>query len=194
MVSAIPVFEIGLWNAWLFVAYFYLHPLLMLALDPRDIMKKMGSDKETYDTRAERGLSSVMMAALVAASAYSIGLPLKLGSVWFYVGVPIVLAGYALFTVAMVNISRTPLGRPFTTGMYHYSRHPMNVWSSVALLGVGVAAASWLFLLLVAVVTVCMLRLTAAEERYCLARYGDAYRSYQQRTPKYLGLPHRQPQ
>jgi protein-S-isoprenylcysteine O-methyltransferase Ste14 len=192
-VTAVPVFEIGLCNAWLFIAYFYLHPLLMLALDPHDMMKKMGSDKETYDTKAERVLSWIMMGTLVAASAYSIGLPLRRGSAWFYVGVPIAVAGFVLFTVAMVNIARTPLGRPFTAGLYRYSRHPMNLWSVVAFFGVGIAAASWLFLLLAAVIAVCTLRLSDAEERYCLARYGDEYRSYQQRTPKYLGMPRRQP-
>ncbi len=192
--SAIPVFEIGVWNAWLFVAYFWLHPLLMLALDPRDMMKKMGSGKETDDTKAERGLSNVMMVALVAASVYSIGLPLRLGSVWFYLGGSIALVGYVLFSVAMVNIARTPLGRPFTVGIYRYSRHPMTLWSSVALFGVGIAAASWVFLVLVVVLSACMPGLNDAEERYCLARYGDAYRSYREHTPKYLGFAHGQAQ
>jgi len=188
--SAIPVFEIGVWNAWLFVAYFWVHPLVMLALDPRDMVRKMGSDKETLDTRRERGLSRVMMAALVAASVYSIGLPLRLGSVWCYVGGPIAVAGFVLFTIAMVNIAWTQLGRPFATGLFRYSRHPMTLWSSVAFFGVGIAAASWLFLVLVVVFSACMPGLNEAEEHYCLARYGDAYRSYRERTPKYLGLPH----
>jgi len=27
------------------------------------------------------------------------------------------------------------------------------------------------------------------EERYCLEKYGDAYRKYMKRTPRWLGLP-----
>ena len=31
--SLTPVFEIGLWNAWILMLYFPLHPLLMILID-----------------------------------------------------------------------------------------------------------------------------------------------------------------
>jgi len=31
--------------------------------------------------------------------------------------------------------------------------------------------------------------LAAPEERFCLEKYGDAYRNYLNRTPRWLGIP-----
>ena len=186
--SAVPGFDLGLWNAWWFLAYYMAHPLLMLALD-RDMAKKMGSE-QVSGTR-ERVLTAVLMGSLTGAVGYSIGCPLRVGTWWFYLGVPLAVGGLLLFTVAILNIAHTPPGRPFTTGLYRYSRHPMMVWGCVGLLGAGVAAASWLLLLLVVVSQAAYFLGVDAEERYCLATYGDAYRTYRERTPKYLGFPHR---
>jgi protein-S-isoprenylcysteine O-methyltransferase Ste14 len=187
--SAVPGFDLGLWNAWWFLAYYMAHPLLMMALD-RDMGKKMGSDQEPSGIR-ERVLMAVLMGSLVAAFGYSIGCPLRTGTWWFYLGVPLAVGGLLLFTVAMVNIAHTPLGRPFTTGLYRYSRHPMAVWGGLGLIGAGIAAASWLLLLLVVISQAAYFLGVEAEERHCLATYGDAYRTYRERTPKYLGFPRR---
>jgi protein-S-isoprenylcysteine O-methyltransferase Ste14 len=183
--SAVPGFDLGLWNAWWFLAYYMAHPLLMMALD-RDMAKKMGSDES--GTR-ERVLMAVLMGSLSAALAYSIGCPLRTGTWWFYLGVPLAVGGLLLFTAAILNIAHTPLGQPFTSGLYRYSRHPMAVWGCLGLIGAGIAAASCLLLLLVAVSQAAYFLGVDAEERHCLAAYGDTYRTYQERTPKYLGLP-----
>jgi protein-S-isoprenylcysteine O-methyltransferase Ste14 len=187
--SAVPGFDLGLWNAWWFLAYYMAHPLLMMALD-RDMAKKMRSDQESSGT-PDRGLMAVLMGSLVAAVGYSIACPLRTRTWWFYLGVPLAVGGLLLFTVAIVNIAHTPLGQPFTTGLYRYSRHPMMVWGCVGLIGAAIAAASWLLLLLVVIAQAAYLLGLDAEERHCLTTYGDAYRTYLERTPKHLGLPRR---
>jgi protein-S-isoprenylcysteine O-methyltransferase Ste14 len=187
--SAVPGFDLGLWNAWWFLAYYMAHPLLMMALD-RDMAKKMESDEESSGIR-ERVLMAVLMGSLVAAFGYSIGCPLRTGTWWFYLGVPFAVGGLLLFTVAMLNIAHTPLGQPFTTGLYRFSRHPMAVWGGLGLIGAGIASASWLLLLLVVISQAAYFLGVDAEERHCLATYGDAYRTYRERTPKYLGFPRR---
>jgi protein-S-isoprenylcysteine O-methyltransferase Ste14 len=186
--SAVPGFDLGLWNAWWFLVYYAAHPLLMMVLD-HDMAKKMGSDQVSSGIR-ERVLAAVLMGSLVAAVTYSIGCPLRLGTWWFYLGAPIAVGGLLLFTVAILNIAHTPLGQPFTTGLYRYSRHPMAVWGSLGLIGAGIAAASWLLLLLVVVSQAAYFVGLAAEERHCLTTYGDAYRSWWERTPRYLGRGH----
>ena len=44
--SWIPAFQIGLWNAWILMLYFPLHPLIMIVVDKAigtgGIFKKMG--------------------------------------------------------------------------------------------------------------------------------------------------------
>ena len=56
-------------------------------------------------------------------------------------------------------------------------------------MGTSIASASGLFLLLALTYVVFQLFLLApSEERYCLEKYGETYREYLNRTPRWLGL------
>ena len=53
--SAIPTFEIGIWNAWILTLYVALHPLIMMLIDKLvgtgDIFKKMGDTSALNKTQ-----------------------------------------------------------------------------------------------------------------------------------------------
>ena len=188
--SLIPAFEIGLWNAWLLMLYLPLHPLIMMLLDKLvgvgNMMKKMG---EAPYEKNERIFSRSSMILLLLAIIYSIFLPLQLGTVWLYVGLPIYFVGLIIFIAPMVNIVTTPHGEPFTKGFYRHSRHPMYLGSCLIHIGVGIASASWVFLLFAVVSAILTPFLAIPEERGCLELYGDAYREYMNRTPRWIGIP-----
>jgi protein-S-isoprenylcysteine O-methyltransferase Ste14 len=185
-----PAFEIGLWNAWILMLYLPMHPLIMIVVDKAvgtgEILKKMGD--VPYE-KGEKRVSVIYMVVLLVLFAYSVFLPLKLGTVWFYAGFTTYLVGLVMFLTAIVNIATTPLGQPFTQGMYHYSRHPMFFSGPITFVGVSVASASWIFLLLSVVIIVLQTSLAIAEERGCLETYGDEYQEYLKRTPRWIGIP-----
>jgi protein-S-isoprenylcysteine O-methyltransferase Ste14 len=185
-----PAFEIGVWNAWILMLYFPLHPVLMLLIDKLvgtgSISQKMGSSPYTKAEKVAFIFANVLSFLLFF---YSIFLPLKLGSAWFYIGIAVYLFGLVMFVIAIVNITTTPLGEPFVKGLYRYSRHPMVFFSFFAFIGAGIATASWLFLLLSIVVIVLFNIYVIAEERGCCERYGDSYRKYMNRTPRWMGIP-----
>ena len=54
-------------------------------------------------------------------------------------------------------------------------------------IGIGIASASWLFLIVV--VALAFLPDAAIEEKYCLEKYGDTYLKYINRTPRWIGIP-----
>jgi protein-S-isoprenylcysteine O-methyltransferase Ste14 len=56
-------------------------------------------------------------------------------------------------------------------------------------IGAGIASASLLFLLLTIVYTALTLIYAGSEEHICLEKYGDAYREYMEKTPRWIGLP-----
>ena len=60
-----------------------------------------------------------------AAVIYSVFLPLKLGTIWFYVGLSITLIGLVALGYVLMNWANTPAGKPVTRGLYRYSRHPL---------------------------------------------------------------------
>ena len=120
---------------------------------------------------------------------YSIFVPLKLGTVWFYVGLPIYLLGLIPCAMVYVGFATTPPDKLVTKGIYRYSRHPMQLFIFPVLAGVGIAAASWVFLLVSVVYMIMPLLWVYTEERHCLKFYGDAYREYMNRTPRWIGIP-----
>jgi len=126
---------------------------------------------------------------MFVAFAYSIFVPLKLGTVWFYAGLPIILAGLVTETIVLVNWAKTPIDEPITRGLYHYSRHPMYISFFLLLLGIAIATAAWVFLVFAVGLTIVSFVFTGIEEQACLEKYGDAYRDYMNRTPKYIRLP-----
>ena len=184
--SFIPAFEIGVWNAWIFTPYLFLIIILIGKL-------KKGEDpgKAELDalSKSERRIFNFSMLVFFCALIYSIFLPLELGTMWFNIGLPIALIGLVTLTIAMMNFTTTPWGKPITKGLYHYSRHPMYITLALFLLGVGIASASWLFLLLSAIFTILNSFRAINEERYCLKKYGDAYLQYTERTPRWIGIP-----
>lgn len=185
--SLVPTFELGLWNAWILMLYLALHPFLMGLID-KDMMKKMGGSDDQFG-KEDKKLTNSMLLVFLLTIIYSVFLPLKLGTIWFYAGLPIYLLGMIMFTIAIRNIAATPLGKLFTKGLYRYSRNPMNLASFLMLIGTGIATASWLFLLLSAVLIILIVALVRTEEQYCLERYGDSYKQYFERTSKWIGIP-----
>ena len=184
--SAILVFEIGVWNAWLLMLPLVLIPAIFASIK-KGLFKKTESMVKL--SKAEKIVFRFSKVFLLLLFLYSIFLPLKLGTLWFYVGLPISLLGIVMYIIVSVNIANTPIDRPVTTGLYRYSRHTMYVTSFIAPIGAAIASASWLFLLLSALCIITHFMNGIFEERLCLEAYGSKYQEYLNRTPRWIGIP-----
>ena len=186
--SLIPAFEIGLWNAWIFM----LVDALTLPFFLRIVRNRQSPSPEKAMggmSRVEKTILYGSKAMYIPALIYSIFLPLKLGTRWFYIGLPITLIGLITGVMVLVNWATTPPDEPVTRGLYRYSRHPMYVAAFLMYVGLGIACASWVFLLFAVVITVVSFVYANAEEQLTLEMYGDSYREYINRTSRYIGLP-----
>jgi protein-S-isoprenylcysteine O-methyltransferase Ste14 len=73
-----------------------------------------------------------------------------------------------------------------TTGPYRWVRHPFYDAVAVSVVANALAAANW-FLLLGGILTVSLLVIrTSREEERLLARFGDSYRAFTERTGRFL--------
>jgi protein-S-isoprenylcysteine O-methyltransferase Ste14 len=180
--SLIPAFEVGVWNAWILTTLLFLF-IMLSGLLPKDIGKRITPTKE--DTKKRR----VMLIVFFTMIIYSIFLPLKLGTTWFYVGLAVYIIGFTVSSAALFSIAATKPGEPFTTGMYRYSRHPIALGTLLPMIGAGIASASWLFLLLSAILMVISHFLAITEESATTKKFGDAYKKYMARTPRWIGIP-----
>jgi len=123
-VSLIPALKIGVWNAWVLMFYIVLHAF-SLSVIFKDAMKQRESSGGVQYGKAEKRINTFRMVLLVLAFAYSVFLPLQLGTVWFYIGLPIYLVGLITYALVMVNWATSSAGEPVTRGQYRFSRHPM---------------------------------------------------------------------
>jgi protein-S-isoprenylcysteine O-methyltransferase Ste14 len=191
--SLVPAFELGLWNAWIFMV-----PALLVMLLTIILMTKKGAPGGPVHgvQRACKSKTTLLVASLskliyFPAVIYSFFLPQQLGSIWFYVSLPITLLGLVGSIIVLVDWANTPAGQPVTRGIYRYSRHPMYVTGVFIFLGISIISASWVFLLFTIIFGVGVTRpyFVKVEEAQCLGHYGAAYREYMNRTPKWIGIP-----
>lgn len=182
----IPAFKIGIGNAWVFMAtYALVLTVFMLA-------SKKASAK-TNITAPQKEMSRLALRfyeiSFYISFIYSVFLPLQPGTAWFVTGLIIYLLGLAMCITAWMSFAITPIDQPVTRGIYSYSRHPIYLGLFLIFTGVGIASASWVFLLLTVVRTVSSSFMAIPEERWCLEHYGDAYGKYIGTTPRWLGIP-----
>ena len=186
--SLIPAFEIGIWNAWIFMSVFILQMLVIMLLG-RKAWAKSSLPSDFKRSRGEKITPIIGNSVWVLATLYSIFLPFRLGTAWFYTGLPVFLVGLIILVIATVTFATTPAEKPATKGAYSFSRHPLYLSMLIIYFGTGIASASWVFILL-GIANIFWIRTEAvAEERYCLARYNKDYRDYMNKTPRWIGIP-----
>ena len=184
--ALVPAFEIGIWNAWILAVYPAITiPLLFL------IAGKRGStpDEKLDLPTTQRLIAGSTKLLVFLVLIYSIFLPLKLGTMWFYIGLPVTLLGLVTRAIALVNWATLPPNEPITRGLYRYSRHPMYLTDLLFFMGLGIATASWILLLFSILWIATGFILANPEELDCLKKYGDSYRQYMNRTPRWIGIP-----
>ncbi len=103
-------------------------------------------------------------------------------------GGSLIAVGLLLFSVGFVQVYWTKFRHPQAVigGLYRFVRHPQYL--ALAILGLGTLLLWPRFLVLIGYVTMLFLYgfLARVEERQCLAKYGQIYREYLERTGMFL--------
>jgi protein-S-isoprenylcysteine O-methyltransferase Ste14 len=188
--SLVPAFDIGVWNAWIFIVpYFFMNFVLTF------LLKSFKNRKSTFWAFPQyTGLEKIYLLLFyvinIGLTVYSIFLPLAVGTAWLYAGLFIYLLGIAFLGLTMRTFTTTPIDKPNTTGIYRITRHPWYLGLLSIYIGIGIASASWVYLL-ACLIWIPIIRnlLMIVEERECCERFGDAYLEYINRTPRWIGIP-----
>ena len=186
-----PAFEIGIWNTWILLILFYLSmfiPDIFLDKEARKRSKRM-SQFQPFKKKEKILALSTHAIILPVALIYSIFLPLKLGTAWLYAGLAIFVVALVISITTLFNIASAPAEKPAARGVYKFSRHPIYFSGFLMFISVGIVCASWVFLFFAAVWIVFWQIVVPAEERLLIEKYGDSYRDYRDRTPRWIGIP-----
>src|SRR5262245_47939391 len=111
------------------------------------------------------------------------------------VGLIFVTLGFALVALSARNFHRAstsvvpsePSTALVTTGPYRFTRNPIYIGFVLAYFGFAIVLTSmWVLLLLIPVMAVMQRGVVVREEAYLAGKFGDAYRKYQARVPRWL--------
>ena len=183
--SLIPDFEIGVWNAWIFIIPFLIYWFVGIKF----LFSKRMPEGSSLTRKKDRIITNILMVTMFGSFIYSIFVPLKLETIWFYIGLIIYLLGIVFITTSMIDFATTPIDKPVTKGIYRYSRNPMFIGFFLEYFGITLACISWIYLLITVIYILIMRYLSPFEEAITLGHYGKAYKEYMKRTPRWIGIP-----
>lgn len=180
----IPALRIGWLNGWVPLGLLVLTEGALLKAFPRDVVARL-FDRSGW-SKTQVAFTAIGKLFSLACLVLIILTPLKTGSTLFIVGTVLYALGLVGLVVAIFNFRNTPPDQPVTRGLYRISRHPQIAMLFILFLGMCLAIGSWL-----ALFALLMSRLPQhfgilAEEETCLAQYGDSYRAYVKRVPRYF--------
>lgn len=179
-----PELHIGLWNGWIFLVIYGLVFGGVVKSFPKEVIASL------YDTShwtpTQKTFTRIVKGFALGIFVLVAFTPLAVGKFVFWLGSAIFVLGLIGVVVALVNFRRAPLDRPATEGLYRLSRNPQWVMLVVIFLGTCIAIGSWTVCLLLVISVGCAHVRILAEEKACLAQYGEAYRAYMRQIPRYF--------
>jgi len=185
--SLTPAFELGLWNAWIFMIWPIITPILSsFIIKEKGVLKKL---RTSAPMKYEKVLNIISMGAVIFGFLYSIFLPLKINTIWFYMGLLIFLFGFIFDLSVLITLRDAKHDKPFTNGPYKYSRHPLYFALMAVIISISIMSLSWVFLLIAIICGIHLILVAPVEEKYCFDKYGKVYQDYIERTSRWIGLP-----
>jgi protein-S-isoprenylcysteine O-methyltransferase Ste14 len=174
--SLVPTFGIGVWNAWIFII-----PLLFVHIINGRVFTRRGAGGQP---------GKIVIVLFLILHILPVFLPLKLNTMWFYVGLIFCIAGMTMAFRAIYDFATTPIDKPVTKGILRYSRNPLYLSAFIYFIGISSVSISWIYFL-IALIWMISIHVMGVpvEESECIKKYGTGYMEYMKKTPKWLGIP-----
>ena len=180
-------FRIGIFNLWLPFVLGYGLVWLVTGLSGRGFKQETGGE-QTHEYINQKLMYLFGFYPFVALCIASIFVPLEFGLL-FWPGLVIFIFGIVMNIIVVNSFIHSGEGLK-TGGPYRYSRNPMYVSNLIYILGLNLmgwarSPANLIFILLtlfwISGTHWCVLR----EEAFLEHKFGEAYLSYKERTPRY---------
>jgi protein-S-isoprenylcysteine O-methyltransferase Ste14 len=187
-VRALPDLQLGLLNGWLPLALYFVGLFVAAATFPAEARARLFADPKLTMPAALRVLRLFGQMLMFIYIGLMVWTPLALDSLAFALGAIIYGVGYVCVMVALYHFKHTPLDQVVARGPYRFSRNPQWVGLFLVLVGAAIMTGVWLYLGMVLVVAIIYHQQILAEEKVCLAQYGDGFRAYMAAVPRYFWL------
>ena len=182
----LPKLQIGILNGWIPLIIYFIGLILSVSLyskEARVWLFNNPKDENMGTFVYIRLFGQFVMMAYILMLVFT---PMKIGYPVFLAGATVCLIGIATETSALYYFRKAPVGLPTVKGPYRFSRNPQWVGLFLVLLGSAVVTGIWLYIGLVFLVSVIYHKQILDEETACIKKYGESYREYMERIPRYF--------
>jgi protein-S-isoprenylcysteine O-methyltransferase Ste14 len=181
-----PELQIGILNGWIPLVFYFIGLIVSVSLYSKEARIWLFNNPKD---KKKRVLMFVRLFGQLAMMAYILMMvmtPMNINKPVLIVGAAIYSIGYILEMSALYYFRRTPVGQPVVEGPYRFSRNPQWLGLFLVLLGSAIAAGIWLYIGIVAIVGIIYHIQILDEETACIKKYGESYREYMNRIPRYF--------
>jgi len=181
----IPEIKLTMFNAGVPALPLWLTGWFFLKLTDVKVAERL-IDRSWYNPKDKKiGNIFIITYYIMVFSTFLTPLP-PINTIQFTIGMIIYLIGLIPMLIAYYNYAKSPLDKPITAGVYKYSRNPMYFFSTIGFFGLVIVSSSIVILTLLIICVISQHFLILSEERYCLEAYGEEYRSYMKKVPRYF--------
>ena len=180
--------SLGFFNLWLLMVLYSL-PIILTIIYKTRVFQPTASRFSSSRNSREYNLFVISKVLMLMYFLYAVLVPIRYNTLSAIIGIAIYAIGFALYVVAWITISTSERGKIFSHGLYRFTRHPVYFSSAILFIGAGLISQSWFFLGLSIVVGISHMYNALAEEKVCIETFGDEYRHYMTKTPRWIGWP-----
>ena len=182
----LPEHSIQLYNLFWFPLLYGIMSFILLSKINKDGKKRMLTFPK-YKSKSNKFFSIFFMLIFgKLIIIYSVFVPIKAFTIYFYLGVIIYSITIFCSVYAMWVFSKADLSRPVTNSIYKYSRHPMQVMYYFSWIGLGLISGAWIIIIYALVFPILTIPSLIAQEEDCIEKYGEEYVEYLKKTPRFL--------
>ncbi len=179
-----PKISIDLFGGWL-LTVIYLAINIGLPLTKAGALKRLLASSKKYSTFSEKLLDTSSKISWSGTIFLAIIFPIKVNSDVFIIGLIAFIIGIIFTIISINNYITTPLNEQVKKGIYQFSRNPIYASYNIFGLSIAFLTGSWIiFIFHIIEIITCHLKILD-EEKYCINQYGDEYRAYMKKVPRY---------
>ena len=182
----LPKLQLGILNGWIPLIIYFIGLILSASLYSKEARVWLFNNPKDEKKRVFMFIRLFGQLAMVAYILMMVFTPMKIDNPVFLVGVIVYFIGFVLEMSALYYFRKTPVGQPVVNGPYRASRNPQWLGLFLVLLGSAIAAGIWLYIGMVVVVGIIYHKQILDEETACIKKYGESYREYMERIPRYF--------
>jgi len=181
----LPQFAISIHNALWFSLLFWISNLIVLKIYPKHYKErvlKVPKLNGTYQRIVSTFNFFLFQGMLIAV----LFMQLKFNTPYFVFGLSLFVITFVAYVMSLINYAESNPDKPVTKGIYKLSRNPQQISTIFMWIGIGLMTNCFLIIALCILQFFTIYPTIKAQENFCIKKYGDDYRKYMKKTPRYF--------